>query len=92
MPWVRSVAPSAIRETLLDLNLQTGEGIFDSDIREISDAELDDVDGMNEELRAALDWATACDADGNEQEMRMTILAGSLYLVADFYRLLGIQG
>ncbi|KIK79519.1 hypothetical protein PAXRUDRAFT_834059 [Paxillus rubicundulus Ve08.2h10] len=77
MPWVTPVAPSAIRETVLQLI-----SLSDEDMWSASDD--GPVDGQ---LQSALEWAEAGQAACGECE-KLAVLAGSLYLVADFYRLL----
>ncbi|KAH7885231.1 Mur ligase [Phlebopus sp. FC_14] len=75
MPWVKSVAPSALKETVLQL-------VSNADVWSMSDDEPVEC-----QLRGALDWASAQAKSGDGVE-RLVVLAGSLYLVADFYRLL----
>lgn len=74
MPWVKSVAPSVMRETVVDL---------------VPDANVwsphDDDSPVEGQLEDAFRW-TAAKARGSGGE-HLVVLAGSLYLVADFYRL-----
>ncbi|KZT28339.1 Mur ligase [Neolentinus lepideus HHB14362 ss-1] len=76
MPWIKAVSPSALRNTvsLLAPNAK---------IWSISDDEKPD----QEQLLAALQWAESVSGSGEGDE-RLVVLAGSLYLVADFYRLI----
>ncbi|KIJ17825.1 hypothetical protein PAXINDRAFT_167784 [Paxillus involutus ATCC 200175] len=78
MPWVTPVAPSAIRETALQL-----ASLRDEDVWSASDD--GPVDGQ---LQSALEWTEAGQAACVECEEKFAVLTGSLYLVADFYRLL----
>lgn len=76
MPWVASVPPSGI------------SGIVS---REAPDAELwsaPDNSVIEGSLKEALEWASQ---RGGEHTDKLILVAGSLYLVADFYRLVGSQ-
>ncbi|KAI6042714.1 Mur ligase [Pisolithus marmoratus] len=76
MPWVKSVAPSKLRAAVLGL-------VCDANVWAASDD-----DPVDNQLQRALEWtelqAAKCQDEGGEH---LTVLAGSLYLVADFYRL-----
>ncbi|KAF9241142.1 Mur ligase [Melanogaster broomeanus] len=78
MLWVTSVAPSAIRETVLQL-----VSLEDEDVWSASDN--GPIEGQ---LQSALEWTEADQAACGEGEEKLVVLAGSLYLVADFYRFL----
>ncbi|KAF8069248.1 Mur ligase [Lyophyllum atratum] len=69
MPWVKSVAPSDLREVVSALVPHAGVWVAD--------------EGSPDQLAKALQWAAEREGDG------LVIVAGSLYLVADFYRFLG---
>ncbi|KIN96331.1 hypothetical protein M404DRAFT_1006836 [Pisolithus tinctorius Marx 270] len=77
MPWVKSVAPSALRAAVLGL-------VPNADVW----ATQDD-DPVDNQLQRALEWtelqANKIRDEGGEH---LAVLAGSLYLVADFYRLM----
>ncbi|KAG2065309.1 Mur ligase [Suillus decipiens] len=79
MPWVNSVPPSeiaaAVRESL------SGEGLWVAS----------DEGEIQGQLERALEWATAEGTEGEDGVQELVIVAGSLYLVADFYRLLAKQ-
>lgn len=77
MPWVKTVARSALHGTVQTIapyaELPSAVLVDDQDQSFMGEAGL--VSG--------LDWAANEDPDG------MVVIAGSLYLVADFYRLIG---
>ena len=77
MPWVKSVAPSVLRETVVHLVPHTHVWAVQDDAS---------PDGQ---LQQALEWAelqaSRCRDEGREH---LVVLAGTLYLVADFYRVL----
>ncbi|KAI6030886.1 Mur ligase [Pisolithus orientalis] len=77
MPWVKSVAPSALRAAVSGL-------VPNADVW----ATQDD-DPADNQLQRALEWtelqANKIRDEGGEH---LAVLAGSLYLVADFYRLM----
>ncbi|KAH9477225.1 Dihydrofolate synthetase [Psilocybe cubensis] len=73
MPWVKPVALSTMRETVQALVPELGEG----DVW---------LSSENEGLKRALEWAAEKQAKRGGEGL--VVLAGSLYLVADFYRLL----
>ena len=77
MPWVKSVPPSDLRSVVSSL---------------CPDAQIwsaNDDDAPEGQVDEAVKWATAqqIGSDGTVSE-GMIVLAGSLYLVADFYRFL----
>jgi hypothetical protein len=74
MPWVKSVGPLDVREAVSTL---------DSSVQFWLDS--DDASGP-EQVSKALQW-TAKQAEAREAE-EIVVVAGSLYLVADLYRLL----
>ncbi|KAL4069926.1 Mur ligase [Scleroderma yunnanense] len=77
MPWVKSVSPSVLRDTVVGLSPHTHVWVAQDDAP---------LDGQ---LQQALEWAESqtskCQDEGREH---LVVLAGSLYLVADFYRLI----
>jgi len=77
MPWVKSVAPSILRETVVSLAPHTHLWA------------VQDNAPLDGQLHQALEWAelqaSRCQSEGREH---LVVLAGSLYLVADFYRLI----
>ncbi|GJE88372.1 folylpolyglutamate synthase-like protein [Phanerochaete sordida] len=82
MPWVASERPSALRDVVRALLPGA----------EVWTPEHEDRDVGGPQLRAALNWAAEnhlrdAEADGGEGE-GFIVIAGSLYLVADFYRVL----
>ncbi|KAG1745861.1 Mur ligase [Suillus paluster] len=83
MPWVKSVPPSAIAATVRES--VSGVGLWVA-------SDEGDIQGQ---LESALEWATAEETDvqgtGEDGVQELVIVAGSLYLVADFYRLLAKQ-
>ncbi|PPQ83671.1 hypothetical protein CVT26_000902 [Gymnopilus dilepis] len=83
MPWIKSVPPAELRETVAALAPDLPEGnVWVAPEQETAGAEP----GRNAALEEALKWA----AGKQQQEggKGLVVLAGSLYLVADFYRLL----
>lgn len=79
MPWVNSVPPSVIAATVRES--VSGIGLWVA-------SDEGDIQGQ---LESALEWVTT---EGTEEEdgvQELVIVAGSLYLVADFYRLLAKQ-
>ncbi|KAF8626704.1 hypothetical protein AX15_004717 [Amanita polypyramis BW_CC] len=80
MPWVNSIAPSELREVVSTL----APGIevwLASDSAKASSGEP-----RNEDLVEALKWAVSNAPDGKGNSGNLVVVAGSLYLVADFYR------
>lgn len=76
MPWVASVRPSEIAAIVSSSNPA-------ADIWAAPDT------GTNEgALKEALEWAAK---RGHDEADSLVLVAGSLYLVADFYRLVGLQ-
>ena len=103
MPWVRSVDPRVLRETVvqlfsdapplegeasLDITNKAEIRIFDNDTSVVNTSEL--TEGYSRPLVDAVRWAAARhQATENLQSPRgLVVLAGSLYLVADLYQLL----
>ena len=83
MPWIKSVPPAELRETVAALAPDLPEGdVWVAPEQEAAGAEP----GRNAALEEALKWA----AEKQQQQggKGLVVLAGSLYLVADFYRLL----
>lgn len=86
MPWVTSEKPSelgaVVRSLLPDADIWTPE--------------REDEDVGASQLRAALNWAAEMqlrDAESEECDSEgLVVIAGSLYLVADFYRVLNETG
>lgn len=74
MPWVKSVPPQDLRAVVREL---------------VSDADIwVGEDESSDELSRALEWAgKKSRSDGGEG---LVVVAGSLYLVADLYRILGV--
>lgn len=84
MPWVKSVPPSEIAATVRES--VPGVGLLVAP----------DEGDIQAQLESALGWAAAGEPGipGAEKEdgvQQLVIVAGSLYLVADFYRLLAKQ-
>ncbi|KAI0061631.1 Mur ligase [Artomyces pyxidatus] len=75
MPWVRSVPPSELKATVT--SLVPGVDLW---------SRPDEEDPMSGHVQQALQWAQEKHADGRNEGASLLILAGSLYLVADFYR------
>ncbi|KAF8641340.1 hypothetical protein AX16_010038 [Volvariella volvacea WC 439] len=89
MPWIRHVPPSDIAEIARSL-------IPDTQRVEVKVFAADPTDpnnpnGPTEELVQALEWAASRNRK-NQGAQSLVVLAGSLYLLADFYRLLGEGG
>ncbi|KIL61925.1 hypothetical protein M378DRAFT_814098 [Amanita muscaria Koide BX008] len=82
MPWVKSVSPSELRQVASLLAPDTETWVA-------SEAENENSGEQGcADLSAALKWAV----DGRHgEDDNLVVLAGSLYLVADFYRLHEIQ-
>jgi dihydrofolate synthase len=74
MPWVKSVPPSAIATVVKELG-------SDPDVWA-----ADDEEPVEGQLTKALEWAAEHEEAEGES---LTIVAGSLYLVADLYRVMG---
>ncbi|EJD04981.1 Mur ligase [Fomitiporia mediterranea MF3/22] len=95
MPWVRPVAPTALSEAVQ-------KSFPNADNLELwTPPEADAANDGNptQELQDALLWAAECslnerkhrdglDGSGDDVEENLVLVAGSLYLAADFYRLL----
>ncbi|KAH7914278.1 Mur ligase [Hygrophoropsis aurantiaca] len=73
MPWVKSVPPSELTQTVKSL-------VPEVDVWYAPD----ESDPGRNQLESALAWTGAAKSDANEEEL--VVVAGSLYLVADFYR------
>lgn len=79
MPWVRPEVPVELKSVVTGLlpgaDIWTPEGVKGKQV--------------GDDLRAALNWAAGGQrAKDDEVEEGLIVVAGSLYLVADFYRLL----
>jgi len=84
MPWVNSVPPSEIATTVR--GFIPGVGLWAAP----------DEGEIQGQLESALEWTTAeypevLGTEGEDGVQELVIVAGSLYLVADFYRLLAKQ-
>ncbi|EIW80909.1 Mur ligase [Coniophora puteana RWD-64-598 SS2] len=79
MPWVKSVAPSRIHDAVNTVMPSAKTWTAD-----------DDAIPSENHLLEALEWCTPEDALSGEQHL--TVVAGSLYLVADLYRFIGTGG
>ena len=98
MPWIKSVPPNDVRDALKGLMPELAE----HDIW-VDDGNLDTQSSSNKSLENALRWAAthhlgdtehALRLDqqvGNRSQKGLVVLAGSLYLVADFYRLIRVM-
>ena len=80
MPWVTCVPPLEIRGTVLQLIHLGDEAVW---------AAPNDL-SADCHLRCAFEWTEAGQASHGEENL--VVLTGSLYLVADFYRLLRLLG
>ena len=88
MPWVKSMPPTELALSIQDLVSAESVPIW-TPSQDVSLAEGE----KNVTLEAALDWAANLDKHrwddrGEEEVQQLVVVAGSLYLVADFYRLL----
>lgn len=93
MPWINSVPPEEIEDVVRSL-------VPDADIFTIRDSPLSAFSApgiKNFVLEAALQWV-AQRRDRDEEQckevparLELVVLAGSLYLVADFYRILNFD-
>ncbi|KAG2151342.1 Mur ligase [Suillus clintonianus] len=79
MPWITSVPPSEIAATVRESI--SGAGLWVAS----------DEGEIQGQLESALEWATAERTEGEDGVHELVVVAGSLYLVADFYRLLARQ-
>ncbi|KAG0704267.1 Mur ligase [Suillus ampliporus] len=84
MPWVKSVPPSEIAATVRES--VSGVGLWVAS----------DESEIQGQLESALEWAIAEEpyvrgTEGEDGVQELVIVAGSLYLVADFYRLVAKQ-
>ena len=103
MPWVRSVDPRVLRETVvqlfsdapplegeasLDITNKVEIRIFDNGTSLVNTSEL--TEGYSRPLVDALRWAAARHqaTDIPQSPRGLVVLVGGLYLVADLYRLL----
>ncbi|KAI0051116.1 Mur ligase [Auriscalpium vulgare] len=77
MPWLRPVPPSDLQEVVKEL-LPAAE-IW---------SKPDEEDPRDAHLYQALRWACGKPGGGRDSTRRLIVVAGSLYLVADLYRLL----
>lgn len=86
MPWVKSEKPSEMRDVVR--SLLPGADVWAP--------EKEDEGAGEPQLRAALNWAAENqirDAQSDDCESEgLVVIAGSLYLVADFYRVLNETG
>ncbi|KAG9315731.1 hypothetical protein JVU11DRAFT_3378 [Chiua virens] len=78
MPWVTSVPPTEIRDTVRHLIRLGDEDVWTAP---------NDLP-VNCQLQRALEWTEAGHAEHDEG--KLVVVTGSLYLVADFYRLLEV--
>lgn len=99
MPWVKSVSTAAMRDALAALAPGlSGDAIWvGDDIPKPSSSEVDTQDNklLKVSLQEALRWAAERHSAGGSHKSGelatgngLVVVAGSLYLVADFYRLL----
>ncbi|KAI0669179.1 Mur ligase [Trametes maxima] len=88
MPWVRSVPPSELRTAITSITPDSASEI-DIWLGPDEDEASADTPGAAAPLERALRWAARRQRD---REDALVVLAGSLYLVADFYRLLATLG
>ncbi|KAI5120635.1 hypothetical protein M0805_009395 [Coniferiporia weirii] len=94
MPWVKAVPPSELAEIALSANNLSGETDCKWNIWKPSDipSEISDTQNAQHELERAIAWVVDQSAnlgvDAGPRET-LVVVAGSLYLVADLYRLLG---
>ncbi|KAI9057469.1 Mur ligase [Trametes sanguinea] len=86
MPWVRPVPPSEMCAAIKSLESTTSS---DFELWPGSDAPLPEENDPTRTLEQALQWAATRQGD---REDALVVVAGSLYLVADFYRLLDRLG
>lgn len=88
MPWVKSVPPSEIQKVVEDTAKANPDRLC-TGYWTASDTEVDDA---KNDLAKALEWASQWSRDKDDNELdHLVVIAGSLYLVADLYRLLDIQ-
>lgn len=80
MPWVKSVPLQELAGVVRQLAPRGNVWVAD-----------DDGD-PSEQLEKALEWAGRTRRNAKEGQGHLVVLAGSLYLVADFYRLLARKG
>ncbi|CAL1712547.1 unnamed protein product [Somion occarium] len=79
MPWVKSVPPAELR------------GVVSSLVPDANIWSPKDEDTLDSQLTEALEWAYGRQEDNTGHLGEgLVVVAGSLYLVADFYRLLGV--
>ncbi|OSD07578.1 Mur ligase [Trametes coccinea BRFM310] len=86
MPWVRPVPPSEMRTAIKSLDVTTSS---DLELWPGSNTPLPEENDPTRTLEQALQWAATRQGD---REDALVVVAGSLYLVADFYRLLDRLG
>ena len=80
MPWVACVPPLEVRDTVRQLIHLGDEDVWAAPNDLLADCQL----------QRAFEWTEAGQATHREEEL--VVLTGSLYLVADFYRLLKLLG
>ena len=98
MPWIRGVPPATMRAAIDTLmgssspsDSHTAVEIYEDQPEEVSAEQDEGVDAppRTEHVERALRWAAGRRREGEDT---LVVLAGSLYLVADFYRLLQKYG
>ncbi|KIK00341.1 hypothetical protein K443DRAFT_100614 [Laccaria amethystina LaAM-08-1] len=80
MPWVKSVSLQELAGVVRQLVPRGDVWVADDD------------EDPSQQLEKAVEWAGTTRRNAEEGEGHLVVLAGSLYLVADFYRLLARKG
>lgn len=75
MPWVQSVSPADLRQTVIELAPYVTTWIPENE-----------DDHIETQLRHALAWAHTQQKPNETEDGGLVVVAGSLYLVADLYR------
>ena len=91
MPWIKCVPPTeveaVVKGLIHDANVWIVPDTADDDAKVENGPEEESKSAMEKALRWAAGKGKGSEKDGVEQA-NLVVLAGSLYLVADFYRFL----
>ena len=91
MPWIKCVPPIEVEEVVKGLIPDANVWVVPDDAAEVEN-ESQKKETSESALEKALSWAAEKrkenEEDGVVEQANLVVLAGSLYLVADFYRFL----
>ena len=89
MPWIKCVPPTEVEEVVKGL-IPDANILVVPDVADV-DAKVEDGPPKESALENALRWAAGKRKENEEdgvEQANLIVLAGSLYIVADFYRFL----